>query len=325
MGISLTRADVLTVMLAVLSALFAGYTIPLVTYPSALSVIGPQKVPEWLTRVGSQVSLALAGSDENVLIVPGGRISALLDDAVRGPSPTSIAADTLPALESPDERPAVAATASSLRQTAESRSHVYVSSEPTARDSVPLRTLLDERFNDNRGGWPSNEQSTAWLADGNYRLFAHQPGQFVAIGAPVSGPLADVVVTAIFRKVGGPPGGGYGLIVRDQGPLPRDGINQSGRFYVLAVGDRGEMGIWRRDEDRWIDLLPWTPSDEVHRDHAANELSVRSVGPRLSLMVNGVEVASLVDSTLAEGAVGVFVGGDFNEVAVERLRVQVPD
>jgi len=85
------------------------------------------------------------------------------------------------------------------------------------------------------------------------------------------------------------------------------------------------MGIWRRDGDRWIDLLPWTPSDEVHRDHAANELSVRSVGPRLSLMVNGVEVASLVDSTLAEGAVGVFVGGDFNEVAVERLRVQVPD
>src|SRR6266540_4239025 len=117
-------------------------------------------------------------------------------------------------------------------------------------------------------------------------------------------PLRDVVVSGAFRKVGGPPGGGYGLIVRDAGPAPRDGLNQGGRYYVLAAGDRGEVGIWRRDGDRWVDLLPWTRSDAVRPDGAANELMARAIGPRLTLMVNGTEVASLADAALAEGGWG---------------------
>ncbi|MDP8924842.1 MAG: DUF1080 domain-containing protein [Chloroflexota bacterium] len=182
--------------------------------------------------------------------------------------------------------------------------------------------LLDERFTDNQRGWPSDQQSTAWLADGGYRLFARQPGKFVAVGAPIAGRLRDVVMTATFRKVGGPPGGGYGLIIRDQGDGPRDGVAQGGRYYVLEAGDRGEVGIWRRDGDRWIDILPWTPSSAVRPGDAPNELTVRVVGDRLRFLVNGVEVADQVDATLGEGSVGVFVGGDSNEVLLERLLVE---
>jgi hypothetical protein len=35
-------------------------------------------------------------------------------------------------------------------------------------------------------------------------------------------------------------------------------------------------------------------------------------------------VASLTDPILSGGAVGVFVGGDLNEVALDRLVIQVP-
>src|SRR5712692_9968956 len=61
-----------------------------------------------------------------------------------------------------------------------------------------------------------------------------------------------------FRKVGGPSSGGYGLIVRDQTVPPLDGLRQNGRFYVLEASDRGEIGIWRRDDDQWVDLLAWS-------------------------------------------------------------------
>jgi len=144
------------------------------------------------------------------------------------------------------------------------------------------------------------------------------------VAAPTDS-FADVVVDAAFHKIGGPPGGGYGVIVRDQGPTARDGISQTGRYYVAEVGDRGEIGIWRRDEDRWIDLLPWTPSQAVHLGGTVNDLTLRAVGERLTFVVNGTEVASVVDRALPSGRVGVFVGGDRNDVALDRFVLQLPE
>jgi hypothetical protein len=94
---------------------------------------------------------------------------------------------------------------------------------------------------------------------------------------------------------------------------------------VLEVGDRGEVGIWRREEDHWVDLVPWTPSGAVRACGATNQVTVRALGSRLTLLVNGVEVASVQDETLREGTVGVFVGGDLNEVLLERLLIQIPE
>ena len=170
----------------------------------------------------------------------------------------------------------------------------------------------------------AGEGSTAWLARGAYHLLARHPGRFVAVGLPQLEPLRDVVVAGTFRKVGGPPGGGYGLIVRDQGPGPRDGVGQGGRYYVLEVGDRGEVGIWRREGDHWEDLLPWSPSDAVRPGAEPNVLSVRAIGPRLTFVVNGTQVASLEDATLPAGGVGVFLGGDGNEGRLEWLVVEAP-
>jgi hypothetical protein len=184
--------------------------------------------------------------------------------------------------------------------------------------------ILDERFADNRRGWPDEPGGAASLFEGGYRLRAGEPGRFVVVRAPVPEVLRDISVSATFRKVGGPPGGGCGLVVRAGGPAPPAGGDQAGRFYVLEAGDRGEVGIWRRDGDRWIDLVPWTPSEAVRPGGEPNELTARAVGRRLRLLVNGAMAAEVEDAALAEGAVGIFVGGDFNEVVLERFVVEVP-
>jgi hypothetical protein len=188
-------------------------------------------------------------------------------------------------------------------------------------------SILDERFTTNSGKLPSTPQGTATLTNGSYRLTPRLAGQFVAVAAPMTPTIdlpRDISVTADFRKLGGPGGGGYGIIVRDQGSPPLDGINQNGRYYVLEAGDKGEIGIWRRDGDRWVDLLPWQHADAVKTGNAANELTVRAIGNRLSLSVNGAEVATRSDANLAGGNVGLFVGGDGNQVAVERFIIQTP-
>jgi hypothetical protein len=175
-------------------------------------------------------------------------------------------------------------------------------SPPTPAPASVLRVLLDERYTSNR-------------------LATSQAGQFVAVSIPGTQDLGDTVVTGSFHKVGGPAGGGYGLILRDQNPAARDGHNQLGRYYVFEVGDRGEVGVWLRDGDRWVDLLTWTPSDAVKPGLASNELTVTAAGDHMSFVVNGIPVASQTDTTLRRGGAGVFVGGDGNEVALDRIAV----
>ena len=128
-------------------------------------------------------------------------------------------------------------------------------------------------------------------------------------------------MTGTFHKVGGPPGGGYGLIVRDQAVGRGDGVDQNGQYLVAAVGDRGEVGIWQRADSHWIDLLPWTASARVRAGAATNELKVEVAGNRLRFDVNGARVADL-EVGFPTGSVGLFVGGDLNEVQLDRLLVE---
>ncbi len=196
---------------------------------------------------------------------------------------------------------------------------------PTPSPPPVARTLLVARFADRPQGWPNTPGGKAWFANGNYELMARDPGSFVAIEAPLDRTAGDVVLSGRFRKHGGPPGGGYGFIVRNQGSR-LDGENQQGQYVVLEVGDRGDVGIWQRDEARWVDIMPWTHSDAVKQGTEPNDLLVATDGLRLRFMVNGTEVANIIHNALpAAGGVGVFVGGDLNEVSLESLNVEGAD
>ena len=194
---------------------------------------------------------------------------------------------------------------------------------PTATPSGP-RILFGEPFTAPPRQWPNDPSGTAWFANGEYRLFARDPGRFVAVGVPLQQSVQDVKITGEFHKVNGPAGGGYGFIVRDQGATSdRDGRNQAGQYLVVEVGDRGDVGVWQREQTRWIDVLPWTHADAVNIDRRANALTVTTHGASLHVEVNGTAVADLNYARLpATGGVGVFAGGDLNEVALERLRIE---
>jgi hypothetical protein len=194
---------------------------------------------------------------------------------------------------------------------------------PTA--TAGPRTVVDTRFNTGfQPGWPDNRAGVAWFANDGYHLRARTPGQFVALGVPQALPVGDVLVSLRYHKLSGPSGGGVGIILRDQDPRGRDGQSQSGRFYVLEVSDTGEVGIWRREANEWIDLVRWTHADVVQPAEQGNLLEARAVGGTLALRVNGQEAVSATDQTLSAGGVGVFLGGDDNEAILEQLAIQTP-
>jgi hypothetical protein len=186
--------------------------------------------------------------------------------------------------------------------------------------------LLNERFTTPTQKWPNDPNGTVWLSNGEYRMFARDPGRFVSVGVPLPQALRAVQISGQFHKINGPAGGGYGFIIRDQGATPdRDGRNQAGQYLVVEVDDRGDIGVWQRDQTRWIDILPWTHSDAVNVDRAPNALAVNTNGAKLRFDVNGAQVADLTyDRLPLTGGVGIFVGGDLNEVALESLRIETP-
>jgi hypothetical protein len=195
--------------------------------------------------------------------------------------------------------------------------------EPTP--AAPGKALVDLRLAAGPpNGWLANPPYAGW-SDGAYRLVARQANQFVAVGIPVTQVPSNVIVSATFRKTGGPPGGGYGLIVRDQDAQPGDGVNQQFNAYVFETGDKGEYGVWRRDGDHWVDLVPWTPTGTVRPGGSPNDLVVNAADNRLVFTVNGVQLASVQDTTFPAGGIGIFVGGDYNEVAVDHFALQAPD
>jgi hypothetical protein len=71
--------------------------------------------------------------------------------------------------------------------------------------------------------------------------------------------------------------------------------------------------------------VPWQPADAIHPGTGTNELTAQAIGSHLSLIVNGTTVASVDDPALTRGGIGLFAGGDGNEVLVEGLRVQSAD
>jgi hypothetical protein len=231
----------------------------------------------------------------------------------------------VPASKPPEPAPTLAPTATVVAPTAVP-TVVARPTSPTALAAPEIaqsRVLFAERFLSPLVGWPHDPQGTAWFADGMYKMLAKEPGRFVAIGTPLPTPAGDVTISARFRKTGGPAGGGYGFVIRKQGATALDGDSQLGRYIVIEAGDRGDVGIWQRDETRWIDILPWTHSTAVRPGQEPNELAVTTQGNRLRFTVNGVEVANLTYASLPpEGGVGIFVGGDLNEVSLEWLIIE---
>jgi hypothetical protein len=235
------------------------------------------------------------------------------------PTSAPTAAPTTPPAAAPTAPPTGAPTLASTAAAAPTSPPTAAApATPAAGPTQP--PLLDETFASGDDGWPNAATSSAFWDTAGYHLVPRNAGQFVAITAPASPIFTNGSVTALFRKLAGPVGGGYGLILRAQAPL--DGSSQGGRYYVFEVGDRGEVGAWRREQNQWIDLQPWLASEAVHAGAAENRLQVQAAGPQFTFSVNDTPVAQVTDSNLTSGAVGVFTGGDGNQVVLERFTVQ---
>lgn len=90
-----------------------------------------------------------------------------------------------------------------------------------------------------------------------------------------------------------PIGAAGGMIVR---------LQDSGDFYYFVVEAAGNYSLHKRVGDVWVELIPWTATDQMDTaDGAVTRIGALAEGDQLALTINGVTVGEVQDADLSLG------------------------
>ena len=188
--------------------------------------------------------------------------------------------------------------------------------EPTRQ---PTRTptavvLFTDDFSDPDSGWNAAEDDSALRAyrAGQYVMEIFKTGWLIW-DSPGQGGMSNTHTTVTITNAGESVDPTFGLICN---------YIDEGAFYFLGFGPDGYYGIGRVEADSTTLLTDpeknlWQLSDDIEINAARYQVeAVCAADGALTLIVNGVEIASVQDDTYTEGDVGVFAQS-FEQLPVE--------
>ena len=141
--------------------------------------------------------------------------------------------------------------------------------------------LYQERFDTGGSSWGSHP----WMKfERGKLLITPDAGSNLSIHSP-SGLLEDYDVCADLVQRNGNATGGYASLLF----WSQDATN----FYTFDVSVFGHIRVSRLQNNAWRVPVPWKQARAVSPGSSVNKLRVRTLGNRVTVFVNGIEVASL--------------------------------
>lgn len=158
--------------------------------------------------------------------------------------------------------------------------------------------ILSDDFSDNNNDWAVGESSNASVAitggqmvinvdHDNYLVWSDLPGIYDSL---IMGVNAQVLESAF--------DGDFGMIC---------GYQDSENFIGMEITEDGYYGIWKYQDDEYIQLVDWAYSTIVAAG-GPYSLAVYCGSDRLALAVNGTLLAETVDYDYVPGQVGLTAG-----------------
>jgi len=173
----------------------------------------------------------------------------------------------------------------------------------------PGEILYQELFADNTSGWDRilNDGGIMDYDSGGYRFLIRQPK--ADYWSTPGGYFGDVRVEADVTRLNGPQENRAGLMCRYQG----------GSHYFFVISTDGFYGVGKfiNGQTILIGQESLVPSDFILPE-GVNHLRADCVGNTLAFYVNFNQVASVQDSDLPAGDVGLLAGA-FDEPGVDVL------
>lgn len=161
--------------------------------------------------------------------------------------------------------------------------------------------LFSDRFAMPKYDWgtESNEAFDRGYQEGEYFIEVYEPNWLV--WATPGEQFRDVAIEVDARRVFGEIGGNFGLICRYRRPAD---------FYYFSITDDSYYAILRVEDGEPTVLTGsgFLPSPDIPLGAATYRIGAVCAGDRLRLLVNGREIAAVVDVTFRRGDVGLAVG-----------------
>lgn len=166
----------------------------------------------------------------------------------------------------------------------------------------PGEVLYQDDFSDPSSGWEiysNSEIGTMDYFDGFYRLHVLGDHQLLSTGPGLD--FTDLHLEADLIKVVGSSDDLFGLVCRAIDPQ---------NYYFFIVSSDGYYGIGRMEagEQMLLSSPGMLPSEVIRQGKTKNHLQVDCIAERLTLSVNGQELASVADNELTKGDAGILAG-----------------
>lgn len=240
-------------------------------------------------------------------------------------------ADEIPAVEETpvtEEIPAVEETPADEESVPVEEAPV-VEQSPSTGDTVEGPALLfSEDFTTNSKRWNTTPKDNLrmFLQDGQYHMAVGKNdriAQEVWSVLPGGKTFGDFVLQVEAAQVSGPDRNNYGVVFRH-----KDGNN----YYKVVVSPIGAYRLYKYVDGTFIDIAGWTRSPAINLGTAVNVIKIAAKGHKFTLYVNGVELGTYTDTSLASGKIDLMAGtwntnkaqaatNEGTEVAFDNLQV----
>jgi hypothetical protein len=173
----------------------------------------------------------------------------------------------------------------------------------TTSTGVTNQILFQDKFTDTSSGWDrtSNDYGITDYTTGGYHINVIQANAY-AFANPYKTFQNDVRIEVDATKVGGPDDNAFGVQCRYQD------VDNYYYFYISSDGYAG-IGIDNAGTKTIISSADGNlyADSNIKQGAVLNHIRVDCVGTALTLYVNGVQVATVTDSTFSGGDVGLIV------------------
>jgi hypothetical protein len=174
-------------------------------------------------------------------------------------------------------------------------------------------------FSDPVSGWQAESDASAEVGyhEGMMRILVKSPNRLAWASAGRS--LGDFHLSVEATQVAGPHDNEYGVLVR---------MLDAQHFYRFSISGDGYYVVNKYDGEEWQVLgNDWSSSDAIHLGAATNLLEIVCQGRTMTLLVNGVQLVQVEDSSYSRGDIGLYAGSFFEpgvEVHFDNLAVTAP-
>jgi len=222
---------------------------------------------------------------------------------------------TLPPTKVPTAAPTVAASATALP--------VDTTAAPAPTATLTPSSLGNLVFQDDflaPGNWDLGKEDSVQrkvIANGWLSVTLKLTDRFLVVYRPQSVPTVYIQVSATTPACH--TRDRYGVIFR---------VKDSQNYYQFDVDCDGRFRLGKMVDGTLTPLVDWTANAAIRAGASgANDLTVRAIGPNLTVSANGIALAKVADSTFTLGGFGFSVGSGLTvpyTAAFNKLRVWEP-